>query len=450
MCAGPLTAMQRSAAARKPNIVVILADDLGYGELGCQGNPEIPTPNIDSIARNGVRFTDGYVTAPVCCPSRAGLMTGRYQTRFGHELNAIGLQNKQPGVGLPLSETTLASALKSAGYATGMTGKWHLGGSPQFHPQQRGFDEFFGFLHEGHFYVPPPYAGVKGHLRNPEPPYDEENPILRGTQPTQEKEYLTNAFTREAVNFIEKHKQHPFFLYVPFNAIHSPMQALEPYLNRFTRIEDLHRRIFAAMLTSLDEGVGRILTKLRESGLEDNTLIFFLSDNGGPTEELTSNNKPLRGGKGQLFEGGIRIPFMAQWKGRLRPGQVRKDPVISMDIFATAAAAAGATTVRALDGVDLMPYLTGAKKAAPHETLFWRYGQSAALRKGNWKLVRQGVRNAPEAGFQLYDLSNDLGETVDLSAKKPEILRELTASWNEKNSQMVAPLWGGRAAAKKK
>ena len=189
---------------------------------------------------------------------------------------------------------------------------------------------------------------------------------------------------------------------------------------------------------------------MRESGLEDNTLIFFLSDNGGPTEELTSNNKPLRGGKGQLFEGGIRIPFMAQWKGRLRPGQVRKDPVISMDIFATAAAAAGATTVRALDGVDLMPYLTGAKKAAPHETLFWRYGQSAALRKGNWKLVRQGVRNAPEAGFQLYDLSNDLGETVDLSAKKPEILRELTASWNEKNSQMVAPLWGGRAAAKKK
>ena len=450
MCTGPLAAMQRKIApARKPNIVVILADDLGYGELSCQGNPEIPTPNIDSIARNGVRFTDGYVTAPVCCPSRAGLMTGRYQTRFGHELNAIGLQNKLPGVGLPLSETTLASTLKSAGYATGMTGKWHLGGSPQFHPQQRGFDEFFGFLHEGHFYVPPPYAGVSSHLRNPEPPYDEENPILRGTQPTQEKEYLTNAFTREAVSFIEKHKQHPFFLYVPFNAIHSPMQALEPYLNRFTRIEDLHRRIFAAMLAALDEGVGRILAKLRESGLEDNTLIFFLSDNGGPTAELTSNNKPLRGGKGQLFEGGIRIPFMVQWKGRLRPGQIRNDPVISLDIFATAAAAAGATTGRAVDGVDLMPYLAETKKAAPHETLFWRYGQNAALRKGNWKLVRQGGRNAAETKFELYDLSNDIGETVDLSAKRPEIVRELTAAWNEKNSQMKAPLWGGRVAAKK-
>lgn len=451
VCGMPLGAMQRAPApARKPNIVVILADDLGYGELGCQGNPEIPTPNIDSIARNGVRFTDGYVTAPVCCPSRAGFMTGRYQTRFGHELNAIGAQNKLPGVGLPLSETTLASALKSAGYATGMAGKWHLGGTPRFHPQQRGFDEFFGFLHEGHFYVPPPYAGVESHLRNPEPPYDEENPVLRGTEPVTEKEYLTHAFTREAVNFIDRHRRHPFFLYVPYNAIHSPMQALEPYMRRFTRIEDLHRRVFAAMLASLDDGVGRILAKLRDTGLENDTLIFFLSDNGGPTQELTSSNKPLRGGKGQTFEGGIRIPFMVQWKNRLRPGQVRHEPVISLDVFATAAAAAGARTGRTLDGVDLVPYLSGAKSTAPHETLFWRYGQNAALRRGNWKLVRQGERNAPAAGFQLYDLSNDIGETVNLAAGRPEALRDLTAAWEEINGQMVPPLWSGRAAAKKK
>ena len=441
LCGAPLAA---AAPVRKPNIVVILADDLGYGELSCQGNPEIPTPNIDSIARNGARFTNGYVTAPVCCPSRAGLMTGRYQTRFGHELNAIGAQNKLPGVGLPLSETTLAATLKSAGYATGMTGKWHLGGTAKFHPQQRGFDEFFGFLHEGHFYVPPPYAGVQSHLRNPEPPYDEDNPILRGTEPVAEKEYLTDAFTREAVNFIDRHRSHPFFLYVPYNAIHSPMQALEPYMRRFTRIEDLHRRVFAAMLAAMDDGVGRILAKLRDAGLEDNTLIFFLSDNGGPTRELTSSNEPLRGGKGQTYEGGIRIPFMVQWKDRLRAGQVRDEPVISLDIFATAAAAAGAKTGRALDGVDLLPYLTGAKKTAPHETLFWRYGQNAALRRGNWKLVRQG----PE--FQLYDLSNDVGETLDLAAKRPEVLRELTAAWNEMNAQMVPPLWSGRAAAKKR
>ena len=334
--AAPLTGLQN--AGRKPNILILLADDLGYGELGCQGNPQIPTPHIDSIARNGVRFTDGYVTAPVCCPSRAGLMTGRYQTRFGHELNAIGLQNKQPDVGLPLSETTLASTLKSAGYATGIMGKWHLGGTPKFHPQQRGFDEFFGFLHEGHFYVPPETKGMETHLRNPEPRYDEENPLLRGTQVVQEKEYLTDALTREALSFLDRHKSHPFLLYVPFNAIHSPMQALAPDTDRFAKIQDYHRRVFAGMLSSLDNGIGRILGKLHDSGLDENTLIFFLSDNGGPTSELTSGNQPLRGFKGQTFEGGIRIPFLAQWKGKIKPGQVVHDPVISMDIFATAAA----------------------------------------------------------------------------------------------------------------
>ncbi len=439
----------RAAGARRPNIIVILADDLGYGELGCQGNPEIPTPNIDSIASNGVRFTSGYVTAPVCSPSRAGLMTGRYQTRFGHELNAIGAQNKLPGVGLPLAETTLAATLHSAGYATGMTGKWHLGGTPPFHPQQRGFDEFFGFLHEGHFYVPPPYAGVKSYLRSPEPPYDEDNPILRGATPVEEKQYLTEAFTREAVRFIDGHQDRPFFLYVPFNAIHSPMQALEPYMDRFTRIENLHRRVFAAMLASMDDGVGRILAKLRERKLEDDTLIFFLSDNGGPTQELTSSNKPLRGGKGQTFEGGIRIPYMVQWKRRLPAGRVYDEPVISLDIFATAAAAAGAKLQHPIDGVDLVPHLAGAKKQAPHEMLFWRYGPSAALRKGNWKLVRQGERNAPAAGFQLYDLSSDIAESRNLAADRPEVLRELTAAWTGMNAQMMAPLWGGRPAARK-
>lgn len=233
----------------KPNVVLIYVDDLGYGELGCQGNAEVPTPNIDSLAKNGVRFTQGYVTSPYCSPSRAGLMTGRYQTRFGHENNPTGRHNLHPKAGLPLSERTLADQLKAGGYATGLVGKWHLGATEPYHPLRRGFDEFYGFLHEGHFYVPPPYRVVVSFLRKrdippaarpyvgegdlyhywlnnwDEPPYDENNPLLRGTQPAAEDAYLTDAFTREAVSFIERHRDRPFFLYLPYNALHSPLQA---------------------------------------------------------------------------------------------------------------------------------------------------------------------------------------------------------------------------------
>jgi arylsulfatase A-like enzyme len=445
LAASALPAVGMWAAARKPNVLVIVADDLGYGELGCQGNKQIPTPNIDSLARNGVRFTDGYVTAPVCSPSRAGLMTGRYQTRFGHELNAIGLQNKRPDVGLPLTEETIANRLKSVGYATGLVGKWHLGGTPKFHPMKRGFDEFFGFLHEGHFYVPPSQKDIASHLRDPEPAYDLENPILRGTEPFPEQDYLTEAFTREGVSFIDRHYKQPFLLVLTYNAIHSPMQAKPEYMKRFDYIEDQHRRVFAAMLASLDDGVGALLGRLREKKIEEDTLIFFVSDNGGPTRELTSSNKPLRGGKGQLWEGGIRTPSMVQWKSHLPAGKEYPHPEISTDIFATASAVAGAKG-RAVDGVNLLPYLTGQNKSAPHDILFWRYGRSIAVRRGNWKLVRQ-----PEAGntaFQLFDLSRDIAETRNLASEKPELVEELQTALTQLNAQMVEPLWGGRAAKK--
>ncbi len=431
------------AAARKPNILLIVADDLGYGELGCQGNPEIPTPHIDSLARNGVRFTAGYVTAPVCSPSRAGLLTGRYQTRFGHELNAIGLQNREPHVGLPLTEQTLAERMKSAGYATGAIGKWHLGGSARFHPQKRGFEEFFGFLHEGHFYVPPPYSGVTSHLRGNEPTYDAENPILRGVEAIREKEYLTEAFTREARSFIARYQERPFFLYLAYNSVHSPMQAAQKYLNRFDRIQDHHRRVFAAMLSAMDDGVGSVLAELRERKLEEGTLIFFLSDNGGPTEELTSSNRPLRSGKGRLWEGGIRVPFLAQWKEHLPAAQIYEDPVISLDIFATALAAAGVKPAGAkLDGVDLLPYLLRRSQGRPHETLFWRYGRSLALRLGNWKLLRQTERGVQGESFQLFDLASDIGETTNLASQRPELARELRVVLEDWSAQMTPPLWG--------
>jgi len=455
----------RESGSSRPNIVLLFADDLGYGELGCQGNPQIPTPNIDSIADGGVRFTDGYVTASYCSPSRAGLLSGRYQTRFGYELNPIGAGNKDPNVGLPAPQVTLAQHLHDAGYTTALIGKWHLGGAAAYHPLRRGFDEFFGFLHEGHFFVPPPYHGVttmlrrrtlpdgeKGrwtdgklvlstHMGHNEPPYDANNPILRGGQPVEERAYLTDAFTREAVDFIDRHKRKPFFLYVAYNAVHSPLQGADAYMERFAHIEDIHRRIFAAMLGNLDDSVGAILKKLRDEGLEENTLVFFISDNGGPTRELTSSNLPLRGGKGDVYEGGIRIPFLVQWKGRLPAGEIYGHPVISLDVYATSAAVAGAPIPgrRQIDGVNLLPYLTDEIGGRPHQVLFWRLNQRTAVRVGDWKLVRNPKRGSG-SNWQLYNLAEDISESKDFVESHSDKANALKEVWERLNGEMIEPI----------
>ena len=460
---------QARPAGEKPNVVLIVADDLGYGELGCQGNPEIPTPNIDSIAKQGARFTQGYVTAAFCSASRAGLMTGRYQSRFGYEFNPIGAQNEDPEAGLPVSEKTLADVLVGAGYVTGIFGKWHLGGTAKFNPIRRGFDEFFGFLHEGHYFVPPPYRGAvtwmrrkvlpgggegrwissdgktiySSHMGHTEPDYDADNPIYRDGQPVEENEYLTGAFSREAAEFVDRHADKPFFLYLPFNAVHSPLQAADRYMERFGHVEDVQRRIFAAMLSSMDDGVGLVLDRIRENDLESNTLIIFLSDNGGPTRELTSSNAPLREGKGSVYEGGLRVPFLMGWKGTIPAGRVVSSPVISLDIFATASSAAGAVISpqrqAELDGVDLLPFLTDKTSGPPHEILFWRIGKKAAIRKGDWK----ALRNRGEK-WELYDLSRDISEASDESENQPEKLSELKAEWEKMNREMKDPVWRPR------
>ncbi len=460
-----------AAKPRRPNIVVILVDDLGYGELGCQGNHEIPTPHIDSIAANGVRFTAGYVTASYCSPSRAGLMSGRYPARFGYDFNPVGHYNEDRDAGLPLSERTLSEHLRDAGYATALIGKWHLGGHATYHPLRHGFDEFYGFLHEGHFFVPPPYRGVttmlrrkrlpdgglgrwvrddgklihSTHMGHNEPAYDANNPILRGGQPTLESAYLTDAWTREAIEFIERNKSRPFFLYLAHNAVHSPLQGADAYMERFGHIEDVHRRIFAAMLSNLDDSVGAVLRRLRDRGLEENTLVFLLSDNGGPTRELTSSNKPLRGGKGDVYEGGIRVPFLVQWKGTLPAGKTYERPVISLDIYATALAVAGvpAPRNRPPDGVDLLPYLSGENTGAPHDVLFWRMGTRTAIRAGDWKLLRN-PRRGGNAEWQLYDLKNDVAESKNLIEKHPHKARELETIWKRWNNQMLEPAWTPR------
>jgi arylsulfatase A-like enzyme len=446
------------AASSHPNILLIVADDLGYGELSCQGySKDIPTPNIDSIAQHGVRFTSGYVSGPYCSPTRAALMTGRYQQRYGHEFNPGPAEASSPNFGLSLDEKTIGNRLKDAGYATAWFGKSHLGYLPQYHPLKRGFDEYFGFLGGSHSYLDA--AG------------DKNNPIMRGTEPIDNIDYTTDAFGREAVKFIDKHKGDPWFVYLPFNAVHAPLQSIDKYLSRFPSIDDKKRRTFAAMLSAMDDAVGNVLAKVREIGQEENTLIFFISDNGGPTPQTTSGNGPLHGFKAQTWEGGIRVPWMAQWKGHIPGGQVDDRPVIQLDILPTALAAAGVEVKPEwkIDGVNLLPYVSGENKTAPHEALYWRFGAQIALRKGDWKLVKapggslkggQLIAKATTDGAQLYNLANDLGESTDLAAKEPEKVKELTALWEKWNSELIDPKWappknakaegGGKGQGKKK
>jgi arylsulfatase A-like enzyme len=441
-----------TAADRKPNVIVIVADDMGYADIGVHGCKDIPTPNIDSLAKNGVRCTNGYVSHPYCSPTRAGLMTGRYQQRYGHEFNPGPATDRTPGVGLPLTETTLADRLKAAGYKTGLVGKWHLGHTDEkFHPLSRGFDSFFGFL-----------GGAHSYLRSGKGP----TAIYRGREEVNEKEYLTDAFAREGVAFIEKHAKEPFFLYWAFNAVHGPMEAAEKHLKKFAGIKDEKRRIYATMQTALDEAIGRGLAKLREAGLEDDTLIFFVSDNGGPAAVNASDNSPLNGVKGTTWEGGIRVPFLAQWKGKLPAGKVYDQPVIALDFLPTALAAAGVAVQPdwKIDGVNLLPYFRGEKAEAPHAALFWRFGGSMAVRVGDWKLVKTtggrgraggaGAANRREKatveGAVLYNLKDDVGEKTDLTARHPEKVKELAAAWQKWNAELVAPKWGPPTRAKKK
>ena len=435
-------------AERKPNILIIVGDDLGYGELGCQGyTQQIPTPNIDSIARNGVRFASGYVSGPYCSPTRAGLMTGRYQQRFGHEFNPGAAENTPDTVGLSVQEKTIGDRFKEIGYTTGWFGKSHLGYAPQFHPLKRGFDDYFGFLGGMHDYL-----DAEG---------DQHNLILRGTTPIKDIDYTTDAFGREAVHFIEKHRTGPWLCYLAFNAVHMPLEAPEKYLARFANIADKKRRTYAAMQSAMDDAIGTVLGKIRELGQEENTLIFFLSDNGGPTAVTTSSNGPLRGFKSQTWEGGIRIPFMVQWKGHLPAGRVDDRPVIQLDILPTALAAAGvlAKPEWHLDGVNLLPYLTGEKTGEPHNVLYWRFGQQIALRRGDWKIVKAPMNEAEAKirggkgttdGAHLYNLKQDIGERENLASNNPEKLKELSAVWNKINSEMVAPQWGHNSSAPEK
>ncbi|QJX01119.1 sulfatase-like hydrolase/transferase [Frigoriglobus tundricola] len=453
-------------AARRPNVVLIITDDLGYGDVGFQGCQDIPTPHLDALAAGGVRFTNAYVTGPICGPTRAGLMSGRYQQRHSYD------GNPGPNTGLNLSEKTLADAFKAGGYWTMAIGKWHLGGGPDYRPWKRGFDEFFGFYGAMHSYVPGEVAlGARMVFEKTRkerdalaknPPKDQPTPpkeppglgggpapkgligsvpgkLVRGTtdkpnEEVEEPEYLTDAFAREAVGFIDRNRAAPFFLYLAFNASHSPLQPTKKYLDRFPKL-DGKRKAYAATTSALDDAVGAVVAKLRALGLEEDTVIYFINDNGGPIDDIAANNAPLGGAKFSLWEGGIRVPAVVSWKGKVAGKQVFDAPVSSLDAFPTLLAAAGldAPKGKVPDGINLLPSLKGGPTAELKErALYWRFNEFWAVRSGDWKLV------FPERGekVQLFDLAKDVAEEHDLSEKHPEVVARLTASWkawNEKN-----------------
>jgi len=439
----PVAEIRAQLPVPPPNVVVILADDLGYGDVSFNGCPDFTTPNIDSLTNTGVRCSNAYVTHPFCSPSRAGLLTGRYQQRFGYE-NQPSVDAANPRLGIPAQEVILPQILKPAGYVCGMVGKWHLGVASSLNPTRHGFDEFFGFL-------------------GSESPYYNAA-LLRGTTKVKETTYLTDAFTREAVSFIQRHATQPFFLYLAYNAVHKPYNTPpKNYMDRVANIPNSGRRIYAAMALALDDGVGQVLQTLQQQNLLNNTLIFFLSDNGARQVPFT-RNLPLRGYKFNVLDGGIHVPFVVQWPGVLPANVVYDPPVSSLDIVPTVAAVTGSQlpTDRVYDGLNLMPYLTGSQ-VSPTRTLFWRWfglgangppcdltGSTAkssggspgtiwAVRSGSLKLVSERARvGKPPA---LYNLPTDIGETHDLALAQPSDVVTLKSLYDQWNSQTIPPLW---------
>lgn len=432
----------------KPNVVLILSDDMGYSDLPKFGKSEIPTPNIDRLANEGTLFTNAYVTAPVCVVSRMGLLTGQYQQRFGMYDNIYGEEK----VRLFLDQILLPAVFQKDGYRTALVGKWHLNGSKRDQysrgsPLQRGFDECISFL-----------GGDSSFWKG--------TPVNRGGESYPSPEYMTDLWGTEACEFIDRNQSQPFLLYLAFNAVHSPMHALDDDQNQFPQVEDENRRIYDGMLLAMDRSIGRVLERLDTHGVADNTIIVFLNDNGGgesteryaPHSRNFANNKPLQGYKFDVFEGGVRVPMIIRWPERVPADEVYEKMVSSMDVFPTLIKAADLQLPenQATDGVDLLPFIQGKNEFTPHEWLCWqnrswlpkREGgfvvptpmvHNSAIRKGNWKLVRLNERldsGDPPPAWRLYDLANDIGEQKDVSDKHEEIVKELSSLFDTWRSSM--------------
>ena len=417
-----------SARNDRPNVVIIVADDLGYADVGFHNcNSEIQTPNIDQLASEGVHCTTAYVTNAVSSPSRAGFLSGRYQQRFGYEDNP-GPFRLREGIhpGIPEGVKLMPDYLKDAGYKSALIGKWHLGGeeSDESFPTRKGFDRFFGFL-EG--------ATIYFHEENEEGKiFDQEKLAkLNGG-------YFTDLIGDESIKFIKKNKKNPFLLYMAFNAVHSPLQAPEETINLYSHIKDPQRRKLCAMQQEMDKNVGRVLDYLKKEGLEDNTIVFFFSDNGGAPTDNHSCNYPFKGSKGTFYDGGIHTPFIVKWPGHVKEGQVYDKMVSSLDILPTVMHAAGLETPEVLDGVDLMPYFDGKNTNHPHDILYWKMNAKFAVRDLEWKLVF----NTPDEGLMLFNIANDPYEKNDLAAAMPEKVKEMQAKFDAWKAQNPKSLFG--------
>ncbi|GAF04380.1 sulfatase [Saccharicrinis fermentans] len=431
---GLIGALCLNVSAQKKNIVFLFADDAGYHDFGFQGSQTIKTPNLDQLASEGVLFKQAYTTAAVCGPSRAGLLTGMYQQRFGIEENNVpGYMSASSKLlademGLPLHLKTIADYLNPLGYQSIVLGKWHLGNADKYHPLKRGFDEFYGFRGGSRSFLPLTQKQAINRL---------EDRLERGFENYQEPDkYLTYDLADEACDFIERNQKRPFFMYMSFNAVHTPLQATKEDL---AQVEGLtgKRKILAAMTIALDRACGQILDKLKELGLEKNTLVVFANDNGGPDGSLTCNY-PLSGCKSNHLEGGIRVPFLMKLPEVIKPGSRFDDPVSLLDLLPTFVNVAGgdASQIKGLDGVDLLPYVTGKNKSEPHELLFWKKENRGVVRKGDWKLLRY-----PDRPAELYNIAKDESESNNLAYKYPEKVREMFKLLWEWEGELERPLW---------
>lgn len=482
---GPAAPAPLAAGARRPpNIVLIVVDDLGYADLTLRGrgiaDGLVPTRNIDSIARDGVDFTAAYAGNATCAPSRAAIMTGRYATRFGFEftptppqfMKAIAWTERRegmlhapvyfgdggpqqpayPDMGLPTGEITLARLLREGGYHTAHIGKWHLGDSPQFRAYSHGFHESLSLLHGASMFLPADDPRVVNAPVGDDPvdrflwAAERWGVRFNDGEVFRPDRYLTDYLTDHAVRVIDANRNRPFFLYLAYNAPHSPLQATREDYDALAGIADHKLRVYAAMVRSLDRNIGRVLEALRERGLDRETLVIFTNDNGAPHYiDLRGLNAPLRGWKGTFFEGGIRVPLLMRWPAGLPAGAVVSAPVGHVDIFATAAAAAArpVPTDRVVDGVDLLPWARGERTGQPHQRLFWRSRDAYTLREGDWKLQ---VTQMPRKDW-LYDLAADPGERRNLAEAEPARVAAMKASIAAIDREQVKPLWATLGAA---
>lgn len=423
------------SAQQKPNIVFILSDDAGYADFGFQGSKDFKTPNLDALATSGVKFTQAYVSAAVCGPSRAGMLTGRYQQKFGFEENNVPGYMSHSGLigdemGLPTNQITVADYLKELGYTTAIFGKWHMGNADRYHPTKRGFDTFYGFRGGARSYY---------EVDKDSPKFEADKQLEQGFANYQESElYLTDALANETASFIEKNKNQPFFVYLSFNAVHTPMEAREDDLKKVPQHLTGKRKTLAAMTIGLDRACGVVLDKIKKLGLEKNTLIVFANDNGGPSDSNKSCNDPLSGTKANHLEGGIRIPFLMSWKGQLQKKSVYTKPVSTLDLLPTFVSIAGGTLddKKHLDGVNLIPYLAKNNRDTPHETLYWKKESRAAIRHKEYKLIR-----FPDRPAELYNIEKDISEVNDLASEQPDTVKELYKKLFEWELTLERPLW---------